>query len=245
MNMMRILDFKSDASSVQQCQDEGLLSFHNGMKRAYGQLDQECLFDMATGDNLPHEDVGVTRIFQPSWRKFQPLLTSPMNIDDVPNGLMLYKPVAWAFKRGKLCIEVDAQGRMSFHLFDNDLRYVSLAGKARALHITPRSTDEVVGELDPEFGDFDPTFGDLDGREVKFPEGSTMRPSKSLLALHAYASWLKAWGLHPDIEFPIPRHIFSDDEGKGTDRVALGYSIRQWVMTVHPGLPVSGSRQSP
>lgn len=121
VSMMHILDFKGDASSVQQCQDEGLLSFHNGMKREYGQLDQDSLFDM-TGDNFPHEDVGVTRIFQPSWRKFLPLLTSPMNINDVPNGLMLYKPVAWAFKQGKLCIEVDAQGRMSFRLFDHDLR---------------------------------------------------------------------------------------------------------------------------
>jgi hypothetical protein len=158
---------------------------------------------------------------------------------------MLYKPVAWASKRGKLCIKVDAQGRMSFCLFDHDLCYVNMASKARALQITPRSTDKVVGELDPKFGDFDPTFGDLNGKEVKFPKGSMMRPSKSLLALHTYASWLKAWSLHPDIKFPIPQHIFSDNEGKGTDRVALGYSIRQWVMTVHPGLHVSGSRQSP
>ena len=121
MSMMRTLDFKSDASSVQQCQDEGLLSFHNGMKQEYGQLDQDSLFDMATGDNFPHEDVGVTCIFQPSWQKFLPLLTSLMNINNVPNGLMLYKPVAWAFKWGKLCIKVDAQGRMSFCLFDHDL----------------------------------------------------------------------------------------------------------------------------
>ena len=92
---------------------------------------------MATGDSFPHEDVGVTHIFQPSWWKFLPLLTSPMNIDDVANGLMLYKPVAWAFKWGKLCIKVDAQGRMSFRLFDHDLCYVSMASKARALQITP------------------------------------------------------------------------------------------------------------
>ena len=90
----------------------------------------------------------------------------------MPNGLMLYKPVAWAFKQGKLCIEVDAQGRMSFRLFDHDLCYVSMASKACALQITPQSTDEVIGELDPKFGDFDPTFGDLNGKEVRFPEGS-------------------------------------------------------------------------
>ena len=146
---------------------------------------------------------------------------------------------------GEAVHEVDAQGRMSFRLFDHDLCYVSMASKACALQITPRSTDEVIGELDPKFGDFDPTFGDLNGKEASFPEGSMMQPSKSLLTLHPYASWLKAWSLHPDIEFPIPRHIFSDDEGKGTNRVALSYSIRQWVMTVHPGLHVSGSCQSP
>jgi hypothetical protein len=29
------------------------------------------------------------------------------------------------------------------------------------------------------------TFGDLDGRQLQFPEGVKMRPSKQLLGLHA------------------------------------------------------------
>ena len=241
VNMMSILGFKSDASTSQS-QDEGSLSFYHDVKREYSQFDQASIFDMATGGNFPHEHVVVTPIFQPSWRKFLPLLTSSKNINDAPNGLILYKPVAWAFSWGKLCIEVDRVGRMSFHLFDDDLRYVSMASKTKT---TPRSADEVTRELDFTFGDFDPTFGDLDGKEVQFPEGSMMRPSKPLLALHAYASWLKAWSLQPNIEFPIPQHIFSDNEGKGTDGANLGYSIKQWILTVHASLPVSHSCQSP
>jgi hypothetical protein len=244
VNMMGMLDLKSD-TSVLQSRDERLLGFQDVVKREYNQFDQDDLFDMATGETFLHERVAITHIFQSRWRKFLPLFTSSANIDDVHNGLMLYKPVAWAFNRGKLCIQVDRVGRMSFHLFDDDLRDISLASKARSLQIAPRPTDEVVGELDLTFGELDFTFGDLDGKEVQFPVGSTMRPSKRLLALHAYAAWLKAWSLHPDIQFPTPRHIFFDDEANGTNGPALGFSIEQWRLAVHPNLPVSKSRQSP
>ena len=244
VNMMGMLDFQSDPS-ILQSRDEGLLSFQHVVKREYSQFDLDNIFDMATGETFPHEDVVITHIFQSRWRKFLPLFTSSTNIDDVPNSLMLYKPVAWAFNRGKLCIQVDAVGRMSFHLFDDVIRDVSLASKACLLQTEPRPTYEGVRELDLTFGERDLTFGDLDGKEVQIPVGSAMRPSKRLLALHAYAAWLKAWMLHPTIQFPIPRHIFSDDEAIGTNRPALGYSIEQWRLAVHPNLPVSKSRQAP
>jgi hypothetical protein len=175
---------------------------------------------MATGETFLPKCMVITYIFQSRWWKYLPLFTSLVNIDDVHNGLMLYMPVAWAFDRGKLCIQVDSMGRMSFHLFDDDLRDISLASKARLLQIPPQSTDEVNGELDF-------TFGDLEGKEVQFPAGSTMWPSKQLLALHAYAAWLKTWSLHPNIQFPVPRHIFFDDGANDTNRPALGFSIEQ------------------
>jgi hypothetical protein len=242
-NMMGMLDFQSDPSTLQS-RDEGLLGFQHVVKREYSQFDLDNVFDMATGQSFPHEHVAITHIFQPRWRKFLPLFTSSTSIDDVPNSLMLYKPVAWAFNQGKLCIQVDSVGRMSFHLFDDDLREVSLASKA-CLQPEPRPTDEVIGKHNLTFGEYDLTFGDLDGKEVQIPVGSAMRPSKRLLALHAYAAWLKAWSLHPSIQFPIPRHIFSDDEAIDTNRPALGYSIEQWRLAVHPNLPVSKLHQSP
>jgi hypothetical protein len=235
--MMGMLDFKSD-TSISPSRADGLLSFQHVVKRGYGQFDQDSLFDMATGEAFPCEHVVIAHIFQPRWQKFLPLFTALTSIDDVPNSLMLYRPVAWAFDRGKLCIQVNSVGRMSFHLFDEDLRDINLASKAYALQTVPRLTDEAVEELDL-------TFGDLDGQEVQFPAGSTMRPSKRLLALHAYGAWLKAWSLYPNIEFPIPRHIFSDDETNGANRPDLGFSIEQWMLSVHASLPVRKSRQSP
>jgi hypothetical protein len=221
-----------------------LLGFQELVKQEYSQVDQDDLFDMATGETFLPERMVITHIFQSRWRKYLPLFTSSVNIDDVRNGLMLYTPVAWAFNWGKLCIQVDSVGRMTFHLFDDDLRDVSLASKARSLQITPRSTEEADGELDLTFGELDFTFGDLDGKEVQFPAGSTMRPSRRLLALHAYAAWLKTWSLHPHTQFPVPQHIFFNDEANGTNRPALGFSIEQWRLAVHPNLPVSRSRQS-
>jgi hypothetical protein len=243
VNMMGMLDLKSD-TSILQGQDERLLGFQELVKQEYSQVDQDDLFDMATGETFLPERMVITHIFQSRWWKYLPLFTSSVNIDDVRNGLMLYTPVAWAFDRGKLCIQVDSVGRMTFHLFDDDLRNVSLASKARSLQVPPRSTDEVNGELDLTFGELDFTFGDLEGKEVQFPAGSTMRPSKWLLALHAYAAWLKTWSLHPNIQFPVPQHIFFDNGANDTSRPALGFSIEQWRLAVHPNLPVSRSRQS-
>jgi hypothetical protein len=174
---------------------------------------------MATGETFLPKHMVITHIFQSRWWKYLPLFTSSVNIDDVRNGLMLYTPVAWAFDWGKLCIQVDSMGRMTFHLFDDDFHDISLASKAYSLQIPPQSMDEVNGELNF-------TFGDLKGKEVQFPAGSTIWPSKWLLALHAYAAWLKTWSLHPNIQFPVPRHIFFDNRVNDTNRPALGFSIK-------------------
>ena len=224
---MSILDFKS-GSSASHPQDEGLQSFHCAVTREYGQFDEDNLFDMATGETFPHECMVMTHIFQSRWQKFLPLFTSSTDINGVANSLMLYKPVAWAFNRGKICIQIDSVGRMSFHLFDGNLRDINLAHKAHSLQITSRLADEVVGGPTQ----LDLTFGDLDGRELCFPVGSMMRPSKRLLAVHAYAAWLKAWALDPSIEFPIPQYNFSDEETNSTKGQALDFIIEQWRIGV-------------
>jgi hypothetical protein len=250
-NMMSMLDFESD-TSLSQSRDESLLSFQRVVKREYGQFDEDNLFDMATGETFPYGRVVVTHIFQRKWQKFLRLFTSSTKMDDASNSLMLYRPVAWAFNRGKLCINVDSVGRMSFHLFDGSLRDINLASKARSLEIPPRLADEVVGgetKLDLTFGGisaltFGPdalTFGDLDGQEVHFPVGSKMRPSKRLLALHGYAAWLKAQSLDPDIECPIPQFNFLAEETNGTKGQDPTLLVEQWRMGVHATPPVSSN----
>jgi hypothetical protein len=88
---------------------------------------------MAMGETFPQERVAMTHIFQLKWQKFLPLFTSLIGINDVTNSLMLYKPVAWAFNRGKLCIQVDNMGRMTFCLFDDHLHGINLMRKAHSL----------------------------------------------------------------------------------------------------------------
>lgn len=121
ITMTSILHFENVTSVPQTC-DGGLNGFKHLMQQEYGQFDQNNLFDMATGATFPNWCVAVTHIFPYRWQKFLPQFTSLNNIDDVDNSLMLYQPVAWAFNRAKLCIQVDSAGVMLFHLFHAELR---------------------------------------------------------------------------------------------------------------------------
>jgi hypothetical protein len=88
------------------------------------------IFDMVTGKRLPHQIVIAAHIFQHKWRNNLSKYTSLTNIDDVRNGLLLYKPVEWAFNRAKICVEVNSREEMTFYLLDQDLRDVKLVAKA-------------------------------------------------------------------------------------------------------------------
>jgi HNH endonuclease len=235
ITMTNILNFEN-VTSVSQSLYGRRRRFKHLVLREYGQFDQNNRFDMATGETFP--DVAVTHIFPYRWQKFLPQFTSLNEIDDVGNGLMLYQPVAWAFNRAKLCIQVDSAGRMVFHLFDEELRDVRLASKARSLQAVAAQDDEVLGIGGTEL---DATFGDLHGQAVRFPVDSTVRPSKRLLALHAYAAGLQARSLSPNVQLTIPQYNFLDDETTGQ---ALYFFIDLWRKAVRDGPPVSKSCRS-
>ncbi|KAF8218663.1 hypothetical protein L208DRAFT_1383234, partial [Tricholoma matsutake] len=154
ITMTNILNFEN-ITSVSQSLYGGRRHFKHLVLREYGQFDQNNRFDMATGETFP--DVAVTHIFLYRWQKFLPQFTSLNEIDD---------PVAWAFNRAKLCIQVDSAGRMFFHLFDEELRDVCLASKARSLQAVAAQDDEVLGIGGTELN---ATFGDLHGQALQFP----------------------------------------------------------------------------
>jgi len=52
------------------------------------------------------------------------------DIDDPLNGLLLYKPVEWAFDRAKICVEVKSGDNMTFRLLDEALRNTLLVDQA-------------------------------------------------------------------------------------------------------------------
>jgi hypothetical protein len=227
--MTNILNFEN-ITSVSQSLHGRWHRFKHLVVQEYGQFDQNNQFDMATRETFPN--VVVTHIFPYRWQKFLPQFTSLNKIDDVGNGLMLYQPVTWAFNQAKLCIQVDSAGRMFFHLFDEELCDLRLASKACSLQAVAAQDDEVLGIGGTELN---ATFGDL---AVQFPVDSTVRPSKRLLALHAYAAGLQARSLSPNVQLTIPQYNFLDDETTGQ---ALYFFIDLWRKAVRDGPPVSKS----
>jgi hypothetical protein len=207
MNLRQSLNFK-DATTASQNREEVQLGFMTLLKQGYGQPEQGDLFDMATGEHLPHHAVVATHIFQRKWQNQLPYYTSLKDIDNIHNGLLLYKPVEWAFDRAKLCIEVNSEGQMSFLLLDNGLRGVKLVGKACELREESACGNRPIGTE----SDLQTTFGDLDGQQVHFLIGIVMRPSKGLLGLHAVASWMAARHFEPNCKISVPPCNASDDE---------------------------------
>jgi hypothetical protein len=217
VSLLKILDFDG-VSVVSQGRSNNLaaMKFKDAVKSAYDQrppLKQPSWFDMATGRHFRH--IEASHIFQYRWRKYMRNFSS---IEDINNGLRLYKPVHWAFNRAKLCIEIKG-GDFKFRLLDPSLKTIKLTHKADEIHERARNDDE----------DFSTTFGDLDGKRVFFPPACSMRPSKRLLSLHAYASWLWACHLSPNSKTSPPSWNISDLSGDELTESTIGVIQEEWV----------------
>ena len=113
INVMQTLDFEN-VTNASHAQDG---DFREPLKEVYGFSDNEKksdLWDMATGEYFCPGCVIAAHIFQYRWQRFLPILSSFTDIHDVHNGLLLYKPVEWAFDQAKLCIQVNKTGAMTF-----------------------------------------------------------------------------------------------------------------------------------
>jgi hypothetical protein len=137
-----------------------------------------------------------------------PQSTSLTDINDVRNGLLLYKPVEWAFDRAKICVEVTSDAEMTFCLLDPALNDVRLVDKACSL----RGDAGRGGKPLEKENNLHITFGMLHGRPLQFPDGAMARPSKRLLALHAIAAQLSARKLNPHLDMPNVKFDTSGDE---------------------------------
>jgi hypothetical protein len=165
----------------------------------------------------------ASHIFQHRWRLTLPFLSQILDIkdvNDVRNGLFLYKPVEWAFDRAKIFIEMNetVTGSMLFRLLDQDLRDVKLADKASELRMEGKRERPPVGRE----ASLQTTFGDLDGQNLHFPPNSDMRPSKRLLAIHAYAAWIKFMDSCPFAKVAAP--LYKNDLEDGLGSIADAFS---------------------
>jgi hypothetical protein len=232
-NLNARLNFEN-ATVASQSRADTQWKFKRLLKREYLQPEIGNLFDMATGTYFPHGSVVASYIFQHKWQKELSQFTSITDIDDPRNGLLLYKPVEWAFDRAKICVEVKSGDKMTFCLLDQDLRNIVLADKACELRDdTGRGNKRL-----PEEMDLRTTFGDLDEQPLKFPEGTVMRPSKRLLGLHAVAARKTAQVREPLRRIKDVAYDTSDNE---TTKNTI--TILQWREEVALGGPVSVSHR--
>jgi hypothetical protein len=235
-SLKALLNFE-DATIASQSRADMQPTFKRLLKREYYPLEDRTLFDMATGICLPQSIVIASHIFQYKWRNELSRFTSLADINDSRNGLLLYKPVEWAFDRAKLCVEVKSNDEMTFCLLDQDLRNIVLADKACELRDEAGRGNKRL----PEEMDLLTTFGDLDGQPLNFPEGIVMRPSKRMLGLHAvFAQWTA--------QDRLPQHrirdvVYNTSEDEKTDHAIKNYSIMAWRDKVDHSGPVSTSHQ--
>jgi hypothetical protein len=187
------------------------------------------LFDMATGTLLPSSIVIASHIFQHRWEKYLPSFSNFAHINDTRNGLLLYKPVEWAFDRAKLCVEIRS-GRLMFRLLDQSLKDVKLTDMAIKLR-QPRQAALQQAEAAIQL-----TYGDLDERELVFPSSSEMRPSKRLLLLHAHASWYRACvdtpGLDLNVRPPFDDISLDDVSEDEVTNFVLRDFVNEWKATL-------------
>jgi hypothetical protein len=220
------LDFSDVTSKSRQ---SATVEFKTGLKMAYGQPSdfQEPLFDMATGHKLPHSTVVASHIFQRRWANYLSIFTKMTDIDDVRNGLLLYKPVEWAFDRAKLCVEVRGDC-MSFFLLDRELENIKLTDKAKELRLDSQRPG-AFSKAEAGLGEI--TFGDLDGSPVHIPPNHHINPARRLLSLHAQASWIRACKYSNGYEIRRPIHtksIIGDISGDEKTAQVLDYIVNRW-----------------
>lgn len=163
-------------------------------------------YDMATGRVLPSKYTIGSHIYAHRW-KINLLTTFPLSITNDPrNGLILYKPVELAFDRAQVCIDVkvSTSGQLdlfTFRLLDESLRHQDLGEYAKELPGAP-SIQQIS---------FNTTFGDLDKQKLHWPPTSQFRPSRRLLALHAFIAVHKArdWYGYKETQ-PFPYDVSGD-----------------------------------
>ncbi|KAF5387796.1 hypothetical protein D9615_000180 [Tricholomella constricta] len=228
-SLRALLNFE-DATNASRERSETQVTFKALLREEYHQPEDGKLFDMATGRRLPHSTVAASHIYQHKWRKELWRFTTLTDINDPLNGLLLYRPVEWAFDRAKICVQVKSSNQMTFRLLDQSLRDTLLADKACDLrHEAGRGNKRLVDETD-----LDMTFGDLDGHPLQFPDGVVMRPSRRLLGLHAILAHSAAQDKEPHHRIPEIEYDTSGD--KITEMALNNFKIMTWRDNVDPGV---------
>ena len=132
------------------------------------------------GVELPRKVVIGAHLFKHEWADLAKPLLDIDSIDDARNGLLLYKPLEWAFDTGRLAFVWD-RVTQSFvaHVLDPDVRELSLHQKAAELLSSDVSD---VAQHHKLLG-HQTTFGSIHGTSLQLPDG--FMPWRRCLCFHA------------------------------------------------------------
>ena len=173
---------------------------------------------------LPYAYVIGAHLLKREWGDMSKELADVDDVEDPRNGLLLYKPLEWAFDTSRLAFTWDgATSRFVAHLLDGHLANVKLVEKAKELlkDRYRRSEDAVeLGEM---------CFSDVDGLPLVLPLGFT--PYRRCLCLHANLARQEAlrneWLSPGSFEF---EDFWSSD---GDDKVLAWLKLQR--VTLHEG----------
>ncbi|KAG2789509.1 hypothetical protein Pcac1_g944 [Phytophthora cactorum] len=160
------------------------------------------LLCMVMNIGLPSTVVIASHIFRREHDRLKSRFVQIADIDDVRNGLLLFKPIESAFDDLDIAFLVDKEDQFTLKLFNPNIKSKLLVDS-----LTQKQWDALGGEsvptdwetsTSPVYAPYAPefnlltTFGELDGKPLRFPSGSTLRPFRRCLYHQAQLARAKA-----------------------------------------------------
>ena len=135
---------------------------------------------MLLNELLPYSSVIAAHLLKREWDYLSRQLADVDDVDDARNGLLLYKPLEWAFDTSRLVFIWDgARGSFVAHVLDPNILAVRLVDKAQAeLKERYKTDDEAI------LGDR--CFRDVHGVALVLP--LAFSPWRRCLCFHAHAA---------------------------------------------------------
>jgi len=157
--------------------DPGAQLFCRHVKTRYGALQGSKCWCLLTNAALPSSTVIGSHLFKWEWSEHVHLLGFE-DVNDVRNGLPLWKPLEWAFDTSRLCFTFDK----------NSEKFIAKIMDPSIL--TKKLVDigqEKMGSdwKSPPYPLQKLTFQDIDNRPLEFEPGRPLRPYKRVLNFQA------------------------------------------------------------
>ena len=186
---------------------------------------------------LPRHLVIGAHLFKHEWADLAKKLLDIDSVNDVRNGLLLYKPLEWAFDTGRLMVVAES-GEFIVRLLDPAIREVSLHAKAaQMVHKSEEEQKTLLLMLtrDHPLPEKRRTFGELHDTRARLVLPSGFRPWRRCLCFHAHV--VRQQALRFQWIATLDDAPFEDFWSEGSDAMER---VRHWLEhSVPPALPPS------